>query len=245
MSTIFECAEPEQQLDEGLEDMRSYGVGLIMEEAHEKKYICEILEASLFWESKDVTSSSNWVVPPIPALLDASLFAKLEFGNSSVIGARELSIMKSKLWGEKAASCQFPTSSWQSNRKLLFDAVNEALALQFEYQYSACEPWMNVRMSSRPRIFGPRLAAEIYRKLCEWRERMTADDLVDYLIDRDMSVAAGKWTDFSQEVVEVGLYIERMLLKSMIEELVDELHHLQTRSSLQPLIRTSTLSTTN
>ncbi|KAH8938361.1 hypothetical protein BDL97_16G078500 [Sphagnum fallax] len=237
--------EPEQQLDEGLEDMRSYGVGLIMEEAHEKKYICEILEASLFWESKDVTSSSNWVVPPIPALLDASLFAKLEFGNSSVIGARELSIMKSKLWGEKAASYQFPTSSWQSNRKLLFDAVNEALALQFEYQYSACEPWMNVRMSSRPRIFGPRLAAEIYRKLCEWRERMTADDLVDYLIDRDMSVAAGKWTDFSQEVVEVGLHIERMLLKSMIEELVDELHHLQTRSSLQPLIRTSTLSTTN
>ncbi|CAM6052101.1 unnamed protein product [Sphagnum compactum] len=237
--------EPEQQLDEGLEDVRSYGVGLIMEEAHEKKYICEILQASLFWESKDVTRSNNWAVPPIPALLDASLFAKLEFGNRSVIGARELSIMKSKLWGEKAACCQFPTSSWQCDRKLLFDAVNEALALQFEYQYSACEPWMNVRMSCRPRIFGPRLAAEIYRKLCEWRERMTADDLVDHLIDRDMSVAAGKWTDFSQEVVEVGLHLERILLKSMIEELVDELHHLQKTSFLQPLIRTSTLSTTN
>jgi hypothetical protein len=74
---------------------------------------------------------------------------------------------------------------------------------------------------------------------------MTADDLVDHLIDRDMSVAAGKWTDFSQEVVEVGLHMERMLLKSMIEELVDELHHLQTTSFLQPLIRTSTLSTTS
>ncbi len=31
----------------------------------------------------------------------------------------------------------------------------------------------------------------------------------------------------SQEVVEVGLDVERILLKFMIEELVDDVHHLQ------------------
>jgi hypothetical protein len=104
--------------------------------------------------------------------------------------------------------------------------VNEALVLQFDCEYCACvEPWMNVQISIRPRSFGPRLVADVYRKLCEWRE--LADDLVDNLIEQDMRVAGGKWTDFSQEVVEVGLDVERILLKFMIEELVDDVHHLQ------------------
>jgi hypothetical protein len=40
-------------------------------------------------------------------------------------------------------------------------------------------------------------------------------------------VSGGSWLMISQEVVEVGLDVERILLKFMIEELVDDVHHLQ------------------
>ena len=60
---------------------------------------------------------------------------------------------------------------------------------------------------------------EVYKKIEEWR-RLAAYD-IDFLVERDMCMSSfGSWKDFNVEVPEVGLDIESMLWKAIVEEAV-------------------------
>lgn len=65
------------------------------------------------------------------------------------------------------------------------------------------------------------MVEDVQGKIQGWRE--LAYHAIDTLIDIDMSSGVGKWTDFSEEVAEIGIEIESMLWKSMIAEVVLDL----------------------
>ena len=166
------------------------------EPQQEQNYIREVLDAANLLREGDAGRCTS-----------GSLFDRIELG-SNILSPQRSEILRSK-------------------RKLLFDSVNEVMAL---------EPWMrtssfyvdlpmfpNLHSKSKFRLpmSGEALVAEVYRMICHWRD--IAGNVLDDLIDYDMNVPEGRWVNFSHEVADVGLQIERVLLKSMIKEVVDDL----------------------
>ncbi|XP_024361976.1 uncharacterized protein [Physcomitrium patens] len=128
------------------------------------------------------------------------------------------------------------SSRMNPDRKLLFDCIHEVIDL---------EPWMKTssfyvdlpmfpEMTSnskfRSPIVGEPLVKGVHRMICHWRD--IAGNVLDDLIDYDMNVPEGRWLVFSQEVAEVGLDIERMLLKKFLGEIIDELASISTARAL-------------
>jgi hypothetical protein len=164
-----------------------------VEPQQEQDYIREVLDAANLLRERD----ARWRSADSP--IHRSLFDRLESGSGIL----------------------------RSERKLLFDSMNEVMAL---------EPWM--RTSSfyvdlpmfpdlhsyskfRLLISGEPLVTEVHRMICHWRD--SAGNVLDDLIDYDMSVPEGRWLNFNHEVADIGLQIERVLLKGMIKEVVDDL----------------------
>lgn len=107
----------------------------------------------------------------------------------------------------------------RSERKLLFDSVTEVMALERTSSF-----YVDLHSSSKLRLpmsTGEALVTEVYRMICHWRD--IAGNVLDDLIDYDMSVPEGRWVSFSHEAADVCLQIERALLKGMIKEVVDDL----------------------
>lgn len=181
----------------------------------EQAYIREVLDAAnLLIEEETPLSLAN---PP----MNISLFDRLN----------KRDLMEFKQWLTPPDAPRQDLSE-RSERKLLFDCVNEVMAL---------EPWMKTSsfyvdlpmfpdMCSNSKfqmpLSGESLVKEVHRMICHWRE--IAGNVLDDLIDYDMNVPEGRWVVFSHEVAEVGLDIERMLLKKMIGEIVDEMGSIST-----------------
>lgn len=189
----------------------------------EESYIREVLDASnMLAGNVNGHGTRQWFAPDVP--MNPSIFDRLEFGS---IKLDEQTLMESKRWGDLPAQ-KSQGSHIRSERKLLFDCVNEAM-LREPWRKSTNSfcldlpmfPEMCRHSRFRPRLSGEKLVEEVYGTICDWRG--IAGDVLDDLIDHDMSVPEGRWVDCSHEAVEVGLDIERMLLKFMIEELVADL----------------------
>ncbi|KAG0583168.1 hypothetical protein KC19_3G114600 [Ceratodon purpureus] len=183
----------------------------------EQNYVREVLDAANMLREGEC----SWYSADSP--MNHSLFDRLEFGS---IKLDERTLMESKRWGSLPDAPR-QGSSIRSERKLLFDSINEALALK---------PWMktssfhldlpmfpDLRSNSKFRspISGEPLVKEVYRTICRWRE--IAGNVLEDLMDYDMNVPEGRWVDFSHEVADIGLDIEQMLMKDILEEFVDDL----------------------
>lgn len=115
------------------------------------------------------------------------------------------------------------------DRKLFFDCVNEALHASLSTYVPDVEPWCSKELQLqqhrraqvvclRPRPAGKDLVAQVHKQVSQWRSMQV--EAVDALLLYDMGHGEGTWTNFVQEVSEVGLEIERYILRAMIEELV-------------------------
>ncbi|KAG0468320.1 hypothetical protein HPP92_017648 [Vanilla planifolia] len=104
-----------------------------------------------------------------------------------------------------------------SKRKLLFDCVGEFLELKISLFFKAgYRSWRQGTM-----IFGKGLAEQACKEISARRslEGLVAEELMDW----DMSSKQGRWIDFEIEAFELGEEIQRGLLSSLVEELVDSL----------------------
>ncbi|KAL2621803.1 hypothetical protein R1flu_002008 [Riccia fluitans] len=150
--------------------------------------------------------------------VNPTLFDRLESQERAIAWGRE------KDEKELSTQQEGPNRSfkqWQSlwlHRRLLFDSVNEALSYRLKYRFP--DPWI-AKPVLRPQPQGKHLVEEVYREITEWREGTTEE--LDTIIEKDMSRGCGNWSNLNQEVAEIGLEIERNILKVMIEELVADM----------------------
>ncbi|KAI3826040.1 hypothetical protein L1987_00082 [Smallanthus sonchifolius] len=94
-------------------------------------------------------------------------------------------------------------------RKLVFDCVSECVD-------SRCRVWLRGLAAVRTE---DRLVEQVCDKISGWEQMK--DCMVDELVDKDMSSGQHKkWLDFDFEAFEIGVEIERRLLKSLIDEAV-------------------------
>lgn len=105
------------------------------------------------------------------------------------------------------------TGFWRCNRKLLFDSTNEAVSLKL----GKPQLWL----LQGPRVTDEKLVEEVYTKILEWQELPSYS--ISGLIEKDMGSRVGKWSDFSEEVAEVGLEVECMVWKAILEDVVLDL----------------------
>jgi len=109
---------------------------------------------------------------------------------------------------------------WRCDRKLLFDCVNEAFS-QNTRHFKDPQPWLRRAPVLRLRAVRQKVVEEVHEKINGWRE--LASHAIDTLIDLDMSSKEGKWTEFSEDVLEIGAEIEGMVWQVMVEEVVLDL----------------------
>lgn len=177
----------------------------------EQKFVHEVLSAAQLLSNTG--ASPHWFDTELA--INPSLFDRLESGDSDQSNGGKANFNAGEYLGDEN-SLQRSGGLWRCDRKLLFDCVNEAFCFKLG-RYKDPQPWVRSPLMS-PRPTGQKLVNEVYGKIEEWRQ--LASNAIDTLIDNDMSIRFGKWKDFSQEVAEVGLDIERMLWKVIIEEVV-------------------------
>lgn len=97
---------------------------------------------------------------------------------------------------------------WRCDRKLLFDCVNEAFGVG-----------RIPELVCRPR--GQELVVSVAKKIDEWRK--LASFAIDSLVERDMSIHLGSWKHIGPEFAEVGVEIESMVWKGILDDVVVDL----------------------
>lgn len=192
----------------------------------ELNYVREVLDAANL-----LREECRWFSADSP--MNRSLFDRLEFGS---IKLDERILMESKRWGTLPDAPR-PGSGLRSERKLLFDSINEVMAVEPWMKTSTFYvdlpmfPDMHSKSKFRSPISGELLVKEVYRMICHWKD--IAGNVLDDLIDYDMNVPEGRWVDFSEEVADIGLDIERTLLEGIIEEVAKDLTSNLMRLSLK------------
>ncbi|XP_024397675.1 uncharacterized protein [Physcomitrium patens] len=205
-------AELEREMDLLESRYKFGGVSECAKETHadfdeEKHFVREVLSAAQLLSSP--SRSPTWCGGTLP--VDPSLLRNLEgdvntYQKDFSTGSHENCPIKSN-------------GKWRCDRMLLLDCVNEAL-FQNVFRYEDPQPWLRSPVL-RKRPVGQEMVEDVQGKIQGWRE--LAYHAIDTLIDIDMSSGVGKWTDFSEEVAEIGIEIESMLWKSMIAEVVLDL----------------------
>ena len=105
------------------------------------------------------------------------------------------------------------TGFWRCDRRLLFDCTNEAVSLTLG------KPQLCLLQS--PRVTDEKLVEEVYAKILEWQELPSYS--ISGLIEKDMGSRVGKWSNLSEEIAEVGLEVECMVWKAILEDVVLDL----------------------
>ncbi|KAG0576602.1 hypothetical protein KC19_5G093100 [Ceratodon purpureus] len=167
----------------------------------EQGFVQEILSAAHFLSTPG--SSPNWFNRDLA--IDPSLFDRLELSG-------DMDHAENSPAGDVEKFFRVSGGLWRCDRKLLFDCVNEAFVLVV---------WRSEMGLLRQQPRGQELVEEVYGKIKEWRK--LASHGIESLIERDMCVDFGSWKHFKAEVVEVGLDIENMLWKAIVEEVVADI----------------------
>ncbi|KAJ7298806.1 hypothetical protein O6H91_Y401100 [Diphasiastrum complanatum] len=184
----------------------------------EVRYMDDILSGSEFLLEE--TDFVNWSTQGMP--IEASVFETLETQDYTPADRENSEFSPSDDDDEGFISLLASKRSRGSflQRKLLFDCFNEALKLKLRSLWSddplAGELFLKQRLSGKEQ-----LVDELHRQTCQWRE--LAGSITDELVEKDMNSGFGKWTDVKREVTEVGSDVERLIFKTMMEEIIDEM----------------------
>lgn len=104
-------------------------------------------------------------------------------------------------------------------RKVLFDCVSECMDLRFgRYTNVGFRTWAKGLSTVRRKEY---LAEDVYKEISAWKGM--EDNMVNELVDKDMSSQYGKWLDFEVEAFELGVEMEGRILNSLINEVVTDL----------------------
>ncbi|KAI3445388.1 hypothetical protein Pfo_002053 [Paulownia fortunei] len=176
--------------------------------------ISETVTSSLYMtDSKD---SSNWELQYIGDILSSAelLLEEFALGQAHKIIAPDLF---DQLENQKMDSYKVIEEN-VLQRKILFDCVCECLEVRCgRLLAGSCKFWAKqTAMLSRRQW----LADDLYREISSWTN--VEELMVDELVDKDMSSKNGKWINFEIEAFEEGVEIEKRILTSLVDELIDD-----------------------
>ncbi|XP_057493502.1 uncharacterized protein LOC130779009 [Actinidia eriantha] len=167
----------------------------------------------------DFSRSPNWELDYINKILHNSDLAIEDFVLDRVNKVITPSLFD-QLANPKAGYDENAEEYSKLERKVLFDCVRECLEARsgqlFGGSYKACSRWAALSRGNRC------LAEELYKEISSWTSMGEGDLMVDELVDKDMSSWHGRWVDFGIEAFEEGADIEKEILTSLVDELVDD-----------------------
>ncbi|BBM99743.1 hypothetical protein MPTK1_1g23520 [Marchantia polymorpha subsp. ruderalis] len=138
-----------------------------------------------------------------------------------------------------SVKCEGEKARQAMDRRMLFDTVNDILTTML-VPYVNVKPWIQglVLPPLRKRPSGQRLVQEVWDELQALPPREPCDDICDSLyiiLQKDLTLPLNAWTSFSEEVEEVGLEIERMIFKELVDEMVCYMSHTSVGNGLSEL----------
>ncbi|KAG6551502.1 hypothetical protein Mapa_006925 [Marchantia paleacea] len=188
-------------------------------------YVRNLLVASGFTESSTMIIA-RWNSPLYP--LDPCLYDRLEEYYNDVNPVEKES---SKIKARGAAGAAAPTENFDStNRKLLFDVVNEVIHKLLGPRLSY-RPWVQPTTPLlRPIPTSRQLLSDIWTEICACfsPDGLEEFEALDALMARDVS-RGGSWINSREVAEQIGLELERTIFDSLVEEAVHSLASLHLR----------------
>lgn len=108
------------------------------------------------------------------------------------------------------------------DRRILFDCVNELLERVLETEQQ--QRW-RFQLRKRPRG-GKQLVAEVLTQLADIPCTANSDDVCDtvyVILQKDLLKRGQHWSHYNDELDEVGVAVERLIVKDLIEDTVRDL----------------------
>jgi hypothetical protein len=181
----------------------------------EEDYVRKIISV---WETFPEAASGNGANAELP--IASTLFDRLESQGRAT--AWKMEKERQELGSPECGAVAVRSfKQWQGlwlHRRLLFDCVNETLAYSLKFKYP--EPWLGIPILIQPPT-GQALVDEVYSELSNWRDVQLEE--LDTVIEMDMCRGSGNWNNLNLEIGELGLEIERNLLRLLIDEIVAEI----------------------
>ncbi|KAJ8445000.1 hypothetical protein Cgig2_029194 [Carnegiea gigantea] len=110
-------------------------------------------------------------------------------------------------------------NEFRLERKMLFDCVSECLDLRCQrFVVGGFETWAKGTATVKRK---DRLAEEVYKEIQGWRS--LGNNMVDELVDKDMSSKYGRWLDFEVDEFMLGVEVEGQILDSLVMEIVADI----------------------
>ncbi|KAJ4885023.1 hypothetical protein Rs2_35116 [Raphanus sativus] len=165
-------------------------------------------------ETDSTAAKLDWELEYITEILNSGQLMFQDYFASGT-ATNEL-LLPSSLFDEMERSRGAATST-KIERKVLFDCVNQCLAVKFDRMLvGSCKGGMMMMLENRDL-----LAEEVNREvkgLKKMREMM-----IDELVDHDMSCLEGRWVGYEREMFEEGIDIEGEIVSSLVDDLVSDL----------------------
>uniref|UniRef100_A0A1J3IVA9 DUF4378 domain-containing protein n=1 Tax=Noccaea caerulescens TaxID=107243 RepID=A0A1J3IVA9_NOCCA len=185
---------------------------------HDKEYDQELTwfssnESHQTVVETDSAGTLDWELEYITEILNSGQIMFQEFASGTT--TEEL-LLPSSLFDEMERS-RGAEMSMKMERKVLFDCVNQCLAVKFERMLiGSCKEMMmtgGILLEQRD-LLAEELNREV-KVLKKMREMM-----IDELVDHDMSCLEGRWIGYEREMFEEGIDIEGEIVSALVDDLV-------------------------
>ncbi|TYI57925.1 hypothetical protein E1A91_D11G316400v1 [Gossypium mustelinum] len=166
--------------------------------------------------SGDCKESTGWENDFVKMVLKDSelLFTEYALGQTEKVMTLKASNQLEHLNGAERNG-----EDYKLEQKLLLDCVSECVESRYrQVSVGSCKGLVKWEILIQKRDW---LAEEVYKEIFGWKS--LDDTMVDDLVDKDMSTKYGRWLDFDMEAFEEGVEIEKIVLTSLVDELVSDL----------------------
>ncbi|KAF2609375.1 hypothetical protein F2Q68_00045086 [Brassica cretica] len=166
-------------------------------------------------DEADSAATLDWELEYITEILNSGQLMFQDFASGTTT-TNEL-VLPSSLFDEMERS-RGAVISTKIERKVLFECVNQCLAVKFERMLvGSCKGGTMMMMLEHRDLLAEEVNREV-KGLKKMREMM-----IDELVDHDMSCLEGRWVGYEREMFEEGIDIEGEIVSGLVDDLVSDL----------------------
>lgn len=165
----------------------------------------------------DSAATLEWELGYITEILNSGQIMFQDFASGTT--TEEL-LLPSSLFDELEQRSGGAGMSMKMERKVLFDCVNQCLAVKFERMLIGSGKGMMMTggiLLEQRELLAEELNREV-KVLKKMREMM-----IDELVDHDMSCLEGRWIGYEREMFEEGIDIQGEIVSALVDDLVSDL----------------------
>ena len=166
-------------------------------------------------DEADSAATLDWELEYITEILNSGQLMFQDFASGTTT-TNEL-VLPSSLFDEMERS-RGAVISTKIERKVLFECVNQCLAVKFERMLvGSCKGGTMMMMLEHRDLLAEEVNREV-KGLKKMREMM-----IDELVDHDMSCLEGRWVGYERVMFEEGIDVEGEIVSGLVDDLVSDL----------------------